>query len=156
MNDVEQRLEFLLRQFNVHLVEMEALTPRMNACWHPLTRTIYARHGLDPVTRVCAIAHELGHVYHSHDCSTPDNEREADEWAADQLLDDGLVEEAAWECDSEPVAMAAELGVTHAPAAHLGATLPCWPHPACERMRPQLILAFIPSIDLHYLQRNPL
>ena len=46
MNDVEQRLEFLLRQFNVHLVEMEALTPRMNACWHPLTRTIYARHAM--------------------------------------------------------------------------------------------------------------
>ena len=56
--------------------------------------------------------HELGHAYHNHDCSTPDNEREADEWAANQLLDDGLVEEAAWECDSEPVAMAAELGVT--------------------------------------------
>jgi hypothetical protein len=112
MNDTEQRLEHLLHQFDVRLVETGALTPRMNACWHPLTRTIYARHGLDSVTRVCAIAHELGHAYHNHDCSTPDNEREADEWAANQLLDDGLVEEAAWECDSEPVAMAAELGVT--------------------------------------------
>lgn len=56
MNDTEQRLECLLHQFDVRLVETGALTPRMNACWHPLTRTIYARHGLDPVTRVCAIA----------------------------------------------------------------------------------------------------
>ena len=79
MNDAEQRLEHLLHQFDVRLVETGALTPRMNACWHPLTRTIYARHGLDPITRVCAVAHELGHAYHNHDCSTPDNEREADE-----------------------------------------------------------------------------
>ena len=51
MNDTEQRLEDLLHHFDVRLVETGALTPRMNACWHPLSRTIYARHGLDPVTR---------------------------------------------------------------------------------------------------------
>lgn len=112
MSDAEQRLEFLLHQFDVRLVETGALTPRMNACRHLLTRIICARHGLGQVTRVCTIFHELGYAHHGHDCSTLDNERVADERTADQLLDDGLVEEAAWECDSEPVAMAAELGVT--------------------------------------------
>lgn len=50
-------------------------------------RSITFEWDLTPSEQRSAIAHELGHAWHGHDCSTPRFEREADAWAADYLID---------------------------------------------------------------------
>lgn len=114
MSTVERRLERLIADAGVRIVETGRLTRSLNACYHEPSRTIIVRWGLDPVTRVCAIAHELGHAHYGHDCSSARAEREADEWAARALLTVDLVEDAGRECDGAACAIAAELGVTPA------------------------------------------
>ncbi|MCQ9343546.1 ImmA/IrrE family metallo-endopeptidase [Corynebacterium kozikiae] len=112
MSAVERLLEQKLEEMSISLIERPDLRPDLNACYHDETRSIVVRWGLDPVTRRCAIAHELGHFHHGHTCSSPRAEREADEWAARALLSANLVEDAGRECDGAPSAIAAELGVT--------------------------------------------
>lgn len=112
MSPVEAALETLAHTMGITVIETSKLGSTLNACFHPPTQTIFIKIGLDPVTRRCAIAHELGHAHYGHDCSTPGAERQADEWAARQLLDVGDVEVVGWECEGSAVAMAAELGVT--------------------------------------------
>ncbi|MBH5301130.1 ImmA/IrrE family metallo-endopeptidase [Corynebacterium silvaticum] len=112
MSPVEAALETLAHNMGITVIETSNLGCTLNACFHPPTRTIFIKTGLDPVTRHCAIAHELGHAHYGHGCSTPGAERQADEWAARQLLDVGDVEAVGWECEGSAAAMAAELGVT--------------------------------------------
>ncbi|TVU83322.1 ImmA/IrrE family metallo-endopeptidase [Corynebacterium aurimucosum] len=112
MSPIEERLSSLLIESGVELLETGKLDARFNACYHAASRTIIVRTGLDPVTRVCAIAHELGHVVNGDSCSSPRAERLADEWAARNLIDGDLVEEAANYCGGAPSAIAAEVGVT--------------------------------------------
>ncbi|MBG9260218.1 ImmA/IrrE family metallo-endopeptidase [Corynebacterium belfantii] len=112
MSPVEAALETLAHTMGITVIETSKLGSTLNACFHPPTQTIFIKIGLDPVTRRCAIAHELGHAHYGHDCSTPGAERQADEWAAQQLLDVGDVEVVGWECGGSAAAMAAELGVT--------------------------------------------
>lgn len=112
MSPVEAALETLAHTMGITVIETSKLGSTLNACFHPPTQTIFIKIGLDPVTRRCAIAHELGHAHYGHDCSTPGAERQADEWAAQQLLDVGDVEVVGWECEGSAAAMAAELGVT--------------------------------------------
>lgn len=112
MSPVEAALETLAHNMGITVIETSKLGSTLNACFHPPTQTIFIKIGLDPVTRRCAIAHELGHAHYGHDCSTPGAERQADEWAAQQLLDVGDVEVVGWECEGSAAAMAAELGVT--------------------------------------------
>lgn len=112
MSNVEARLDALVQQMGVTVIETSKLGSTLNACFHQPTHTIFVRFGLDPVTRTCAIAHELGHAHYGHDCSHPRAEREADEWAARTLLSVEDVERAAYDCEASPAAMAAELGVT--------------------------------------------
>lgn len=60
---------------------------------------------LTPVETRWVLAHELGHVFHGHDCDTDENEHQADLYAAKLLVD--------------PAAYAAAeqlLGTTHAVA----------------------------------------
>ncbi|MDO4630847.1 MAG: ImmA/IrrE family metallo-endopeptidase [Corynebacterium sp.] len=111
MSPIEMRLEELLDAARANLIETHKLHD-LNAAFHAESRTIYIRHGLDHATRICAIAHELGHMYYGHTHSTVQAEREADEWAAIQLLDEESVMQAARECFGVPAAIAAELGVT--------------------------------------------
>ncbi|MEL6053894.1 ImmA/IrrE family metallo-endopeptidase [Corynebacterium rouxii] len=112
MSPVEAALETLAHTMGITVIETSKLGSTLNACFHPPTQTIFIKIGLDPVTRRCAIAHELGHAHYGHNCSTPGAERQADEWAARQLLDVGDVEVVGWECEGSAAAMAAELGVT--------------------------------------------
>lgn len=112
MSPVEAALETLAHTMGITVIETSKLGSTLNACFHPPTQTIFIKIGLDPVTRRCAIAHELGHAHYGHDCSTPGAERQDDEWAARQLLDVGDVEVVGWECEGSAAAMAAELGVT--------------------------------------------
>ena len=112
MSLIEDRLHALLDEQGVELVETGRLDARYNACFHAGSRTIVMRAGLDPVTRVCAIAHELGHVANGDTCSSPRAERLADEWAAQHLVDGDRIEDIATDCGGAPSAIAAELGVT--------------------------------------------
>lgn len=112
MSSVEAALETLAHTMGITVIETSKLGSTLNACFHPPTQTIFIKIGLDPVTRCCAIAHELGHAHYGHNCSTPGAERQADEWAAQQLLDVGDVETVGLECEGSAAAMAAELGVT--------------------------------------------
>ncbi|OFR68624.1 ImmA/IrrE family metallo-endopeptidase [Corynebacterium sp. HMSC078H07] len=112
MSPIEERLHDLLDQAGVELVETGRLDVRYNACYHHATGTIIMRSGLDPATRICAIGHELGHAANGDDCSTAQAERLADEWAARNLIDIDLVEDAAADNGRAPSAIAAELSVT--------------------------------------------
>lgn len=112
MSPVEAALETLAHTMGITVIETSKLGSTLNACFHPASQTIFIKIGLDPVTRRCAIAHELGHAHYGHNCSTPGAERQADEWAAQQLLDVGDVEAVGLECEGSAAAMAAELGVT--------------------------------------------
>ncbi|WP_281707420.1 ImmA/IrrE family metallo-endopeptidase [Corynebacterium argentoratense] len=112
MSSVEAKLDALAQDMGITVIETSKLGSSLNACFHPSTRTVFVRLGLDPVTRTCAIAHELGHAHYGHSCSTQRAEREADEWAACKLLKIDEVEAAGWECDGARSAMSAELGVT--------------------------------------------
>lgn len=112
MSPVEAALESLSHEMGITVIETSKLGSALNACFHPASQTIFIKIGLDPVTRRCAIAHELGHAHYGHICSSPGAERQADEWAAQQLLDANDVAAVGLECEGSPAAMAAELGVT--------------------------------------------
>ncbi len=112
MSGIEERLEALVESMGLRLVESSRLSADLNACYHAASGIILVRWGLDPVTRRCAIAHELGHAWAGDTCSNPRAERAADEWAALHLLDLDDVERVALDTDHAPAAMAAELGVT--------------------------------------------
>lgn len=112
MSEIEDRLGRLAEQLRVEVVETVELTARMNACYVAASGVIYVRKNLDPVTRACAIAHELGHAFYGHECSTPRFERVADIWAARQLLDGRVTLDLLREYRDAPGALAAELGVT--------------------------------------------
>ncbi|MEY8577246.1 ImmA/IrrE family metallo-endopeptidase [Corynebacteriaceae bacterium 6-324] len=112
MSTVDDRLSDLLVEQGVELIETDMLDIRYNAVFHSASRTIIVRSTLDPITRVCAIAHELGHAANGDTDSSPRAERLADEWAAQRLIDSTIVEEVARDCGGSPSAIAAELGVT--------------------------------------------
>ena len=109
---VEDRLDMLTEKLKARVVETHRLNQALNACYVAEKRVIYVRKNLDPATRACAIAHELGHVFYGHDCSTPRFEYQADRWAAEQLLGGLVAPGMLLEYRSRPGALAAELGVT--------------------------------------------
>lgn len=95
----------MLDQASVERIETGRLGVRYNACYHQATRTIIVRTGLDPVTRTCAIGHEIGHAVNGDNCSNSRAERLADEWAARHLIDVDLVEAAAADSSGTPSAI---------------------------------------------------
>lgn len=112
MSAVEDRLEAVCERMGVKLIERPDLRVDLNACWHADTRSIVVRWGLDPVTRRCAIAHELGHADAGHDCSSPRAERDADEFAAWLLIPSWQVEDLSYQIGWSPAELCSELGVT--------------------------------------------
>lgn len=114
MSVVEERLEARLEELGVALIERPDLRVDLNACYHDGSRSIIVRWGLDPVTRRCAIAHELGHFHYGHDCSSPRAKRDADEYAAKLLISYSDVSRIAHESGWTPPEICAELGVTPA------------------------------------------
>lgn len=69
---------------HIHLSYIRGLPFR--GLWMPDVHTIYLRHGMSWVEERCTLAHELGHAHYGHRDQSPKNERQADEWAAAQLL----------------------------------------------------------------------
>ena len=109
------------------IIESNRLDASYNVVFYRPGRTLYVQAGLDPVTRTCAITHELGHTHYAHDCSTQQAEHKADKWAADHFLHEAAVQHTAYETEFEPTAIATELEVTHAHIKNLAA-LPGWSH----------------------------
>ncbi len=82
------------------------------AWWNPRSKTITAREGLPRRKVRSLIAHELGHAHYGHTISTPKAERQADQYAAQLLInaDDYRRAEAAYGTSIEKLAY--ELDVT--------------------------------------------
>lgn len=55
--------------------------------WYQVQRRILVAHGLTVVQEGFVITHELGHAYHGHVGCLPAQERAANSWAADRLID---------------------------------------------------------------------
>lgn len=72
---------------------------------------IYVTLGLSMDEIKATLAHELGHAYHRHPCSSGPNERQADKRGA-WLLIDASAYAAAERVDDHPASIALELGVT--------------------------------------------
>ena len=85
--------------------------------WYPDRKTVSIRKGLHPIQHLCTLAHELGHAHHGHSPSAikwihTRQEREADQWAAQLLINKEAFRIMERECDGHEGAMAEGLGVT--------------------------------------------
>lgn len=87
--------------------------------WHPSSRTISLRTGLPARARRCTLAHELGHAILGHAAGdhlpqwlVEKQERAADRWAADLLIDPYEYAELETIYEGHLGAIAADLGVT--------------------------------------------
>lgn len=81
--------------------------------WFPQTRTIFINPRLGPRNRLHTMAHELGHAVHDHPAGhTPKCEREANNFAANLLIDAHAYREAEMIYEGHEGAIAQELGVT--------------------------------------------
>ncbi|WP_296103041.1 ImmA/IrrE family metallo-endopeptidase [uncultured Corynebacterium sp.] len=86
--------------------------------WYSNTRTISIRRDLGWVNAHCTLAHELGHALNSHDSRVEAwlrgrQEREADIFAANVLIDPSEYKSAELLYGPHPGAIAHELGVTN-------------------------------------------
>lgn len=72
---------------SMDLVVYETSNLPLNGCYIHHRRVILLRYNTDPVTKRCALAHELGHAYYGDEgpCE-PRLERRADLFAADLLI----------------------------------------------------------------------
>lgn len=98
----------------LHLAHLE---DGLLGLYEPTEARVYFTFGLTPVEERAVIAHELGHVFYGHECDGDRNEREADTWAAQMLIDATAYAEA--ERHSHSVHdLADALGVTEDLVAH--------------------------------------
>ena len=86
--------------------------------WYSNTRTISIRRDLGWVNARCTLAHELGHALNNHDSRAEAwlrdrQEREADIFAANVLIDPSEYKSAELLYGPHPGAIAHELGVTN-------------------------------------------
>jgi Zn-dependent peptidase ImmA (M78 family) len=79
--------------------------------WSPDEGRIYFDLQLTPDERDVTIAHELGHVHYGHRCDSLRNDRQADMYAANLLIDPAAYA-AAEDVNADPHHIAEELGVT--------------------------------------------
>lgn len=79
--------------------------------WSPDERRIYFDMQLTPDERRVTIAHELGHAHYGHRCDSMRNERQADMYAANLLIDPAVYA-AAEDVNPDQHHIAEELGVT--------------------------------------------
>lgn len=71
--------------YGLHMRHLD--DPEVLAVTDTTDRTISYVWGLTHAEQRSVIAHELGHAHYEHDCSSDRNEREADAWAANLLVD---------------------------------------------------------------------
>lgn len=88
-----------------------------NGRWYSDTRTISLRKDLHPTLRYCTLAHKLGHALNNHDSRAETwlrgrQEREADIFAANVLIDPSEYKSTELLYGPHPGAIAHELGVT--------------------------------------------
>ncbi len=92
-------------------VRIATITPGIRGFIDYPNRTIYISRRLTPAEMLCTLAHELGHMFHGHDCSRPGAEDQANAYACRLLIAADAYAKA--ERLSEYVeALADELGVT--------------------------------------------
>jgi Zn-dependent peptidase ImmA (M78 family) len=77
-----------------------------------LTNTIVLNSRLTGTQALACLAHELGHAFLGHSCSTPANEQRAWEYAAAQLITPADYSAAEARVGPETAALAIELAVT--------------------------------------------
>ena len=92
-------------------VEYYFLPPDLLGTWDPVTRTITLAHGMSGDQDRSVLTHECGHAWHHHVGCTPRGEREADSWAADQLITADDYARAEQLYGRDLALIAAELGV---------------------------------------------
>ncbi|WPF24396.1 ImmA/IrrE family metallo-endopeptidase [Corynebacterium pseudokroppenstedtii] len=102
----------------IHGITITTHTGGEKGRWHSDTRTISLRKDLHPTLRYCTLAHELGHALNNHDSRTEAwlrgrQEREADIFAANVLIDPTEYKNAELLYGPHPGAIAQELGVTN-------------------------------------------
>lgn len=85
--------------------------------YEPSEARVYFAHGLTPSEERSVIAHELGHVYYGHEHGDDRNEREAETWAAQLLIDARDYAEAEKHAH-DLHSLAESLGVTEELVAH--------------------------------------
>lgn len=78
--------------------------------YSPDEARIYFDLGLTPLERRCTVAHELGHAYYGHRTDSEQNERLADTYAAEILIDP-LAYATAEQISDDIEFLADELGV---------------------------------------------
>lgn len=112
MYHLDEKLDDLAWEMGISVITTGKLSSALNACYHHSSRIILVRQGLDPVTRRCALAHELGHAHYEDDCSTPQAELRADRWAASALITPSDLNQLIPQEAVELSRLSAELGVT--------------------------------------------
>lgn len=101
----------------IHGITITTHTGGEKGRWYSNTRTISIRRDLGWVNARCTLAHELGHALNNHDSRAEAwlrdrQEREADIFAANVLIDPGEYKSAELLYGPHPGAIAQELGVT--------------------------------------------
>lgn len=102
----------------IHGITITTHTGGEKGRWYSNTRTISLRKDLHPTLRYCTLAHELGHALNNHDSRAEAwlrgrQEREADIFAANVLIDPSEYKSAELLYGPHPGAIAQELGVTN-------------------------------------------
>lgn len=95
---------------SVHLAHISD-DPELLGYYVHSKRIIVIRLGLTPSETRSVLAHELAHAFYGDTCSSGRNERRAERYAAQLLIDPGAYA-AAEAIDPHPAAIADELGVT--------------------------------------------
>lgn len=67
-------------------VKLARLDGGIKGFYDPISATIYLSRRLTPAEMRCTLAHELGHVYWGHDCTSPMNENQANDYACRLLI----------------------------------------------------------------------
>lgn len=67
-------------------VKRATLDPFVRGFYRARDSTIYLNRRLTGVETLCVLAHELGHVFYGHNCTTGTNENQANDYAARLLI----------------------------------------------------------------------
>jgi Zn-dependent peptidase ImmA (M78 family) len=92
-------------------VVISTITPGIKGFIDLAERTIYLSRRLAPIELLCTLAHELGHYFHGHECSTQRAEDQANAYAC-RLVITPEAYAAAEKLSPHAHDIAEELGVT--------------------------------------------
>ena len=107
-----QTLYALARVQGVAITETQQTPDKPLAYYSPTKHTIYIQEGLPLRQQRYLLAHELGHVFYGHATNSPKAERQADAFAAMQLIDPIEYQRVEEAYGTNENVLAYELGVT--------------------------------------------